>query len=338
MNQSAMTSPSHRLKDPKSWLRHHWGRIRFSLHKMNTNRMPAAPTLVIVWLVNLFAIGVLVLFPLTLIAKLIIIGMLLFFNTHHPTANSIQRAVFPIIAWLLLFTLAKHIPMDMRPPISTTVLPKLDTYIFGSNLVVEKISKHHSPFLDILAFIPYGIIHYISPVAIAIYLYIAGWRRVIPIFARCFGIMAVAAVYTQLIFPTTPPWYEINHGNETPNYSMSGNPGGLARIDDILHISLYGKAFGQNPLVFGAFPSLHSGFAVIIGLFLVHTKPMLALPVGIYIGWLWWSTMYLQHHYFVDLLGGAVYAYIGYRVGHSSLAKVSHSMHGKRRPVPTSAV
>ena len=86
---------------------------------------------------------------------------------------------------------------------------------------------------------------------------------------------------------------------------MPGSPGGLLRIDRVLHTSAYTNAFGAAPLVFGAFPSLHSGCAVMEALFLSHFFPAYKPFYWCYVGLLWWATMYLSHHYLIDLTGGA---------------------------------
>ena len=99
--------------------------------------------------------------------------------------------------------------------------------------------------------------------------------------------------------------YEIIRGLTPADYSMPGSPGGLLRIDRVFHSSGYTNAFGSAPLVFGAFPSLHSGCAVMEALFLSHFFPNLKPFYWGYVGILWWATMYLSHHYLIDLTGGA---------------------------------
>lgn len=86
---------------------------------------------------------------------------------------------------------------------------------------------------------------------------------------------------------------------------MPGSPGGLLRIDRVFHSQGYTNTFGNAPLVFGAFPSLHSGCAVMEALFLSHFFPTLKPVYWCYTGILWWATMYLSHHYLIDLTGGA---------------------------------
>lgn len=86
---------------------------------------------------------------------------------------------------------------------------------------------------------------------------------------------------------------------------MPGSPGGLLRIDRVFHFQGYSNTFGNAPLVFGAFPSLHSGCAVMEALFLSHFFPAFKPVYWTYVGILWWATMYLSHHYLIDLVAGA---------------------------------
>ena len=54
---------------------------------------------------------------------------------------------------------------------------------------------------------------------------------------------------------------------------MAGSAGGLSRIDKIFGGNGYTETFSTAPLVFGAFPSLHSGCATLEALFLSHFFP-----------------------------------------------------------------
>lgn len=90
------------------------------------------------------------------------------------------------------------------------------------------------------------------------------------------------------------------------NYSMAGSPAGLARIDKLFGLDMYTSNFTASPLVFGAFPSLHAGSATIEALFLSHVFPKLRPFFIGYTLWIWWATMYLSHHYAVDLVGGSL--------------------------------
>lgn len=113
--------------------------------------------------------------------------------------------------------------------------------------------------------------------------------------------------------------YELSYGSAPANYSIHGQPGGLARIDKILGLNLYGTTFGNSPLVFGAFPSLHSGCATIEMLFLGWLFPKARPYCLFHVMWMWFATMYLTHHYLIDLVGGSIYALLAFFSFHRRL-------------------
>lgn len=89
---------------------------------------------------------------------------------------------------------------------------------------------------------------------------------------------------------------------------MKGSPGGLGRIDALFHSHGYTVTFSNSPVVFGAFPSLHAACATMEALFLSHFFPQIAPYIWAYAGILYWATMYLTHHYLIDVVGGACLA------------------------------
>jgi len=75
-----------------------------------------------------------------------------------------------------------------------------------------------------------------------------------------------------------------------------------------LHSHGYTVAFSNSPVVFGAFPSLHSACATMEALFLAHFFPQVATYAWGYAAVLYWATMYLTHHYLIDVVGGSCLA------------------------------
>ncbi|KAI9491698.1 hypothetical protein BDB00DRAFT_831758 [Zychaea mexicana] len=237
------------------------------------------------------------------------LAVLLISSTMIPYIRRFTVPAMPIFTWLITFYANQFISTDYRPGhIFVNILPSLERILYGANLS-EIISKHQHPILDVLAWLPYGVIHFSLPFIFALALFVFGPPKSLQVFGKAFGWMNVCGVLTQLMFPNASPWYEVSYGSAPADYTIPGEAGGLARIDKILHLNLYGSSFGASPLVFGAFPSLHSGSATIEMAFLVYLCPR-AWPIAIaYTMWMWWSTMYLTHHYLVDLVGGSIYAF-----------------------------
>lgn len=90
---------------------------------------------------------------------------------------------------------------------------------------------------------------------------------------------------------------------------MQGSPAGLARIDALFGIDMYTTSFTTAPVPFGAFPSLHAGDAILFAFFLTFCFPRVKAFCIFYVCWICWATMYLNHHYAVDLLGGGIIAF-----------------------------
>lgn len=188
-------------------------------------------------------------------------------------------------------------------------MPALENIFYGAN-ISNILSAHKNTFLDIMAWLPYGIIHFGAPAVWSIVMFIFASPGTVPVFARSFGYMNIIGVLIQLLFPCSPPWYENMYGLAPANYSMKGSPAGLARIDNLFGIALYTPGFTGSPMVFGAFPSLHAGSAVMEALFMSHVFPRLRPVFAVYVLWMWWATMYLSHHYAVDLVGGSLRKYL----------------------------
>ncbi|KAN0101875.1 PAP2 domain containing protein [Hyaloscypha variabilis] len=230
-----------------------------------------------------------------------------------PITRQFFLPVLPIFTWLLFFFNARFIPPEYRPHIWVKVLPALENIFYGANLS-NILSAHQYVPLDVLAWIPYGLLHFGGPFFWAGLMFWFGPPGTVPVFARTFGYLNIIGVAIQLIFPCSPPWYENLYGLAPANYSMPGSPAGLARIDRLLGFDMYTSGFTASPLVFGAFPSLHSGNAVLEALFMSHCFPKLRPVVFTYAMWMWWATMYLSHHYAVDLVAGAFLAAIHFHI------------------------
>ena len=107
--------------------------------------------------------------------------------------------------------------------------------MYGANLS-NILSAHKNVFLDVMAWLPYGIFHYGGPAVCSIVFFVFAPPGTTPIFARTFGYMNLIGVFIQIAFPCSPPWYENMYGLAPANYSMPGSPAGLGRIDKLFDV------------------------------------------------------------------------------------------------------
>ncbi|KAH6653169.1 PAP2 superfamily protein [Truncatella angustata] len=226
-----------------------------------------------------------------------------------PVTSQFFLPSWPIWTYLLYFFSSRYIPTEVRPHIWVKVLPALENVLYGANLS-NILSAHTHPILDVFAWIPYGIGHFGNPAICSALMFLFAAPKTLPVFAKSFGWLSIFGVTMALVFPCTPPWYENMYGLAPAHYGMPGSPAGLARIDKLFGVDMYTTSFTTAPVPFGAFPSLHAADATLEALFLNYCFPRFRAFFIFYVVWLWWATMYLSHHYAVDLVGGSLCAAI----------------------------
>ena len=246
--------------------------------------------------------------PTSILSKFLIFNLLIILFLLPITSQFFWNSL-PILTWLALYFTSSYLDNKRRPKITVQVLPAIETILYGDNLS-EILATSTNSFLDIFAWLPYGIFHFGAPFFVAVVLFMFGPPTILKGYAFAFGYINLIGVIAQNVFPAAPPWYNISYELKAAHYGMPGSPGGLSRIDSLLGIDLYTSGFENSSVIFGALPSLHSACATIEALFFSYCFPKLRPLFIFYVCWLWWSTMYLTHHYFIDLVLGSVLSLI----------------------------
>lgn len=230
-----------------------------------------------------------------------------------PLSSQFLIPAIPVLSWVLMFYSSRFLPAARRPPISVTVLPTLESVLYGAN-ISDILTRFTHPVLDIMAWLPYGVLHFSLPVVLSICLWLFAPKPGLRYWASAFGYMNCAGVLIQILFPCAPPWYELIYGLTPADYTMPGSAAGLARIDALFGGTGYQTTFSGAPVVFGAFPSLHAGHATLEALFVSHFFPSLTRFAWTYACILYWATMYLAHHYLIDVVVGASLAVLAFHL------------------------
>lgn len=153
--------------------------------------------------------------------------------TVIPYLKRLLVPALPIITWLVTFYACQFIADQYRPHhIFVNILPTLERVLYGGNLS-EIISKHQHPVLDILAWLPYGVIHFSLPFVFSFVLFVYGPPGSLDVFGQAFGWMNLAGVLTQLAFPNASPCK--SRENELPRTIIS-NQTSPVRVRDELWI------------------------------------------------------------------------------------------------------
>ena len=203
--------------------------------------------------------------------------------------------------------------------VHTCDLAGLDRTLFGVGAGAARVTlpaflqDHGAPALDLVAAVPYAAFAYVV-VAYAVHL----WKRDearLSRFAWSFLAMNLLAFATYRIFPAAPPWYIHAHGCAV-DLSVGASEGpALARVDAMLGVSYFHAFYSRSRDVFGAFPSLHVGYPLLITLegWRHAGRAGRVLSAGFF-AWMCAAALYLDHHWVTDVLAGAAYAVLGHRM------------------------
>jgi hypothetical protein len=165
---------------------------------------------------------------------------------------------------------------------------------------------HHATFVDVWCAIPYGTFIFVD-LGFCFWLF---WRDLAAMqrFAWSFFALNVAGFVTYHLYPAAPPWYFHAHGCAVDLATKASTGAALARVDELFGVRYFAGMYGRSSDVFGAVPSLHVAYPLLIPL----VGWRLLGPVGRALSIAFWLTMclaavYLDHHWVIDVVVGLAY-------------------------------
>jgi membrane-associated phospholipid phosphatase len=109
-----------------------------------------------------------------------------------------------------------------------------------------------------------------------------------------------------VLYPVAPPWYADLHPDAAQIFTAPANAAALERVDTLLGIAYFKNFYARSAYVFGAFPSLHVAYAVLVARITWSLGGGLrALTTGFALV-IAFAAVYLRHHYILDVLAGGV--------------------------------
>lgn len=194
-------------------------------------------------------------------------------------------------------------------------LRNLELALFGLNVGGQRMTPHdwfyvhHRPALDLFCSVPYATF-LAACVATCIYLYIHD-RQAMRRFSWGFLVLNVLAFFTYHLVPAGPPWYFHAHGCTVDLATPATEGPALMRADAMLGIPFFHGMYARASSVFGALPSLHCAYPILIlieGWRSFGWKLRMA-AMG-FACWMIFSAVYLDHHWIIDAMLGGFYAVI----------------------------
>ncbi len=203
----------------------------------------------------------------------------------------------------------KAFPNYLYHPVSTAGLYQLEQRFFsvGNQILCEFFAQRHTPILDVLT----GLF-YLSWVPVPIlfsFIQFLKNRRIFVEFILVFLYVNLIGFVIYYLYPAAPPWYVQIHGFIF-NPHVQGNPAGLVHFDQLFGIDLFHKIYSKSSNVFAAMPSLHSAYPVVLVFYSIKAKCHWLMSAFFFILMLgiWFSAVYLGHHYVLDVLAGILCA------------------------------
>ena len=170
---------------------------------------------------------------------------------------------------------------------------------------------HHSTALDLLCAVPYGTF-IVAIMVLVVYFYFKDQSRMYQL-GWTFFTLNLAGFITYHLLPAAPPWYFHEHGCVVDMAAKASEGVRLAHVDQLLGYGYFASIYGRASDVFGALPSLHVAYALLIVLcgFRVF-GPVLRVISILYFALMCFGAVYLDHHWIVDILLGIVYTLVVY--------------------------
>lgn len=183
----------------------------------------------------------------------------------------------------------------------------------GTGTLHDVLQPRATPALDLLCAFPYGtfIVACIATTLFLLFRDPPAMRR----FAWGFFTMNAIAFALYHVVPAAPPWYFHTHGCTVDLATRAWEGPNLVRVDAMLGVPFFHGMYGQASSVFGAIPSLHCAYPVLI---LIEGARAMSRPfrvlAALYAGLMIFAAVYLDHHWVVDAVVGVAVAFTASRI------------------------
>jgi len=137
-------------------------------------------------------------------------------------------------------------------------------------------------------------------------------------FVYTLTVLDVLALLTFMIYPAAPPWYVYNYGFAPPETNAGFwaiSAGNLVDVDRLLGVKFFTTLWDSfNANHFAAIPSLHGAYPIVLSWFAWKKFRWNLWLLSLYPAAVWFSAVYLNHHYVIDLIIGGLYVIAAYLI------------------------
>ncbi|RYZ40473.1 MAG: inositol phosphorylceramide synthase [Myxococcaceae bacterium] len=290
-----------------------------------TSRSPAKNPAMFKWLVTLMATGHFALVVITgrvrwehVAAALLLVVL----AWAGPGPRRFLRGAFPL--WLTGMLLdSQGLWLGVRGTIHTGDLWELERSLFpapNGMIWPEWWSHHPNTPLDLLCGFAYAAYLY-EVFLVALWFFFKKDDHRFEALCWAFLVVNAIGVVIYLVYPAAPPWYVLQYGPGPANLAALPSPAGTARFDAFFGIQYFANFYSRNPNVFGAMPSLHAAYPLMMVLVLWYKGIAWRVGTSLFALLVAFSAVYLTHHYILDVLAGCVAAVVAYVVVRAVFAR-----------------
>ncbi|MFH1729440.1 MAG: phosphatase PAP2 family protein [Pseudomonadota bacterium] len=124
--------------------------------------------------------------------------------------------------------------------------------------------------------------------------------------AWSFFAINICGMIIYFLYPAAPPWYIESYGLGPAVLDALPSAAGAARFDELLGINYFAQFYSRSANVFGAMPSLHAAYPLLITFFAFFINRYLFVATLIFTLMVDFGAIYLRHHYVWDVLIGSL--------------------------------
>lgn len=231
-----------------------------------------------------------------------------------PASRRLFGAIYPAGMVAVLYDAMRFVNQagSTTERIHLCDLRDLEVRLFGITLGGQPTTVHDwlqanaTPALDLFFAIPYATFVFVY-LGVGLFLWTRSHRALVR-YAWCFFFMNAAGFVTYHLYPAAPPWYFHAYGCVVDANASAWEGPNLARVDAWLGVGYFQGMYARSSEVFGAMPSLHVAYPLVVVLE----------------GWAWFgglgrvlssaffvamcvAAVYLDHHWIVDVVAGLAY-------------------------------
>ena len=232
-----------------------------------------------------------------------------FLTFAGPRARRFANIGLPFLMVGILYDQILPHLFQYRPEPHVADLYHLERSLFGihtaSGVLIpsEWLEQHTSPVLDVAT--GFGYMTYMfESFLVAAWMFLQDEERTAKL-AWAFLIVNILGFTSWILFPAAPPWYVAKYGLGPAHMDAIPSAAGAARFDALFGISYFSSFYQRSHNVYGAMPSLHVAYPLVVYLSVLGMKQrwMKALCFGFF-ALITFAAVYLSHHYVIDAIAG----------------------------------